>query len=64
MLKLIHYGKVLQGELQNLTTDEAVAMIYQPLHDIIQVLLQEEKRVNCPVLLQKKGRIVLVLILL
>jgi len=54
MLKLIHYGKVLQGELQNLATDEAVAMIYQPLHDIIQVLLQEEKRVNCPVLLQKK----------
>lgn len=60
MLKLVHCGKVLQGELQNLATDEAVAMIYQPLHDIIQVLLQEEKRVNCPVLFQKKGRILLI----
>ncbi|XP_066394771.1 uncharacterized protein [Miscanthus floridulus] len=30
---------LLQGELQNLTTDEAVAMIYQPLHDIIQGLI-------------------------
>jgi hypothetical protein len=41
MLKLIHYGEVLQGELQNLAANEAVAMIYQPLHDIIQVFLQE-----------------------
>lgn len=54
MLKLIHYGKVLQEELQNLATDEAVAMIYQPLHDIIQVLPQEEKRVSCPVIFQRK----------
>ncbi|CAD6223904.1 unnamed protein product [Miscanthus lutarioriparius] len=30
---------LLQGELQNLATDEAVAMIYQPLHDIIQGLI-------------------------
>jgi len=36
---------VLQAELQNLATDEAVAMIYQPLHDVIQVpLRREEKR--------------------
>jgi hypothetical protein len=55
---------VLQGELQNLATDEAVAMIYQPLHDIIQVLLQEEKRVNCPFLFPEKGRMVLILTLL
>ncbi|KAF8759327.1 hypothetical protein HU200_010368 [Digitaria exilis] len=30
---------LLQGELQNLATDEAVAMIYQPLHDVIQGLM-------------------------
>jgi len=30
---------LLQAELQNLATDEAVAMIYQPLHDVIQGLM-------------------------
>uniref|UniRef100_K3ZQ62 Helicase ATP-binding domain-containing protein n=1 Tax=Setaria italica TaxID=4555 RepID=K3ZQ62_SETIT len=30
---------LLQGELQSLVTDEAVAMIYQPLHDVIQGLM-------------------------
>ncbi|CAN6198835.1 unnamed protein product [Urochloa humidicola] len=30
---------LLQGELQDLATDEAVAMIYQPLHDVIQGLM-------------------------
>ncbi|CAL5082743.1 unnamed protein product [Urochloa decumbens] len=30
---------LLQGELQNLAADEAVAMIYQPLHDVIQGLM-------------------------
>lgn len=34
---------MLQGELQSLATDEAVAMIYQPLHDVIQVNSVVEK---------------------
>ena len=34
---------MLQAELQNLATDEAVAMIYQPLHDVIQVPLRREE---------------------
>jgi hypothetical protein len=33
----------LQAELQNLATDEAAAMIYQPLHDVIQVPLRREE---------------------
>ena len=38
---------MLQAELQNLATDEAVAMIYQPLHDVIQVPLRREEKPYC-----------------
>lgn len=38
---------VLQTELGQLCTDESIAMIYQPLHDVIQVQFMEgnDKRV-------------------